>query len=162
MTQLTPLPCLFAVFFVRSGRFQAPEFPRTEIVQFIRQGNFFVREPRCKPSAKSSEINEAQWFTLGIHTDNGDVRIAWLDCNHGYPYSLDPMKDMAQGMLLDAQADDAALLKKITDATDAICVHADLTPESQKLLDGLKSFLVKRLNGVVFEPGQGLFDDNLQ
>jgi hypothetical protein len=90
------------------------------------------------------------------------VQIAWVDCNHGYPDSLDPMKDMAQGMLLDAQADDAALLKKITDATDAICVHADLTPESKKLLDGLKPFLAKRLHGIGFEPAEGFFDDNLQ
>jgi hypothetical protein len=152
--------CHFAVFFRRPVPFEPVRLPRQQVIDFISGGRYFAREPRYKPSAKSPEAREPQWFTLDLRLDatRGPIQVRWSDWNHVFPYSVVPLRSMAQGMALDAQAPDS-LAPAVADSTDAIGVYAaepDLGDDCRRMLAGLQAFLSERLHGVLFVPGKGL------
>jgi len=159
--------CVFAVLFQRPVPLTRPRLTRTEIITFIREGKLFAGEPRYKPAGGSEELTDPNWCKLDISLGSGECDIAfmWVDCNHACPYSNDPIKRMAQGVLDDARRDvPETLIQRIANSTDAICLFADarMRDECRDLLDKLKHFMAQRLNGVLLDPLQGFFDTSLQ
>jgi WD40 repeat protein len=151
----------FAVFFKRSERFKPPCPPRHLIVSFIGGGRYFARAPIFKPSAKSSAIHDPQWLTLDIRPpqSTAPIRIQWLDSNHVYPYAMEPLGKMAQGMSIDVEESvSAGLVRFVTESTDAIAVdvESDLSDESRRMLHDLQEYLLELLDGVLFVPGKQL------
>src|SRR5262249_13051499 len=121
----------------------------------------FRKEPKYQPAGKSPKIAESQWFALDIRLGPGEsFHIGWSDSNHVTPHSIDPWKHMAQGLLVDA-ADDVA--KEIVDTTDCTWVLVDCNAQSdnaRQMLNGLKEYLAKTLGGVIFIPGEGVYDQD--
>ena len=153
--------CIFAVFFNRPELLTPVDFPRQKIVDFISRGRYFAKEPRYKPSAKSPEMRESHWFTLDVFFDStSSIQVRWADWNHVFPYSVEPLKNMVQGMANDAlESDLGGLVQFVANSTDAIWVHAsetELTDGCRRMLDGLRAFLLEKLQGVLFVPGKGL------
>src|SRR5262245_45045458 len=111
--------CHFVVFFKRTEPFKPVRLPRQQVVDFISGGRYFTKEPTYKPSAKSSEMKEPQWFTLSVQLAafRGPMQVRWSDWNHVLPYSVEPLRNMAQGMALDAQVSDS-LVQVVADSTD--------------------------------------------
>jgi WD40 repeat protein len=152
--------CHFAVFFKRPEPFKPVRLPRQQIVDFISAGRYFAKEPKYKPSTKSAEMKEPQWLTLDVQFDSsrGPMQVRWSDWNHVFPYSVEPLRNMAQGMALDAQVSDS-LVQVVADSTDAIGVcaaEADLGDDCRRMLADLRAFLLEKLQGVLLVPGQGL------
>lgn len=152
--------CHCAVFFKRPEPFKPVRLPGQLIVDFISGGRYFSKEPKYKPSAKSPQMKEPQWFALDVQFDpsRGPIQFRWSDWNHVFPYSVEPLRNMAQGMALDAQVSDS-LIQVVADSTDAIGVYADETDlgdDCRRMLADLQAFLLERLQGVLFVPGKGL------
>lgn len=164
-----PTTCPFVVFFKRREPFKPPEFPRRQIVDFIRQGNFFHKEPKYQPVGTSPKMAEPQWFSLDIRIGPGKspIHVHWSDWNHVSPHSIDPWKCLVRGMLVDAQIPNVEeAIEGIVDSTDCIWVLADptaLSDEFRSMLSGLRGYLAKTLGGVSFVPGEGVYrqDDRI-
>ncbi len=161
-----PTTCQFVVFFKRPEPFKPPEFPRQRIVDFIRRGDFFRKEPRFQPARTSPRLAEPQWFSLDIRVGPGNsfIHVHWSDWNHVSPHFLDPWKHLVQGILVDAHSPNVdGVTQGILDSTDGIWVLADpaaLTDEFRKMLGGLRNYLAKTLAGIVFVPGEGVYDQD--
>jgi WD40 repeat protein len=152
--------CHFAVFFNRPEPFKPISLPRSEIVAFISNGRYFAKKPKYSPPASASEIQEPQWLTLDVQPapSKDRIQIRWSDWNHVFPYSVEPLRNMAQGMALDAQMS-GALVEFVANSTDAIGVYAqaNLDDECRRMLDDLQAFLVEMVQGIPFVPGKGLY-----
>lgn len=151
----------FAVFFKRSERFGPYNLPRRLIVDFIKSGRYFARDPLFKPSAKSSGINEPQWFTLDVslHDSTVPIHVQWLPYDQGYRYTFAPLRKMAQAMAMDVgQSLSKPLLQLLEESTDAIAVdvESDLSDASRTMLNDLQEYLLELLDGVLFVPGKQL------
>jgi WD40 repeat protein len=143
------MTCLFVVFY------KGPKaLPRQEIVDFIKAGSYFAKEPKSKPAVTSPEIKESKWVTLDLRPDGKcPIQVRRTDGNS--------LKSMAQGMVIDTQTpDERNLLQTVADSTGAISIHADeavLNDACRRMLDDLRRFLQRKLNGVLFVPDKGIY-----
>src|SRR5262249_45438592 len=112
-------------------------------------------------------IREPQWLTLDVQlaATSGPIQVRWADWNHVFPYSFEPLRNMAHGMAIDAGASDSSgLVQLVNDSTDAIWVYAaetDLGDDCRRMLADLQRFLLEKLHGVLLVPGQGLHAKDL-
>jgi hypothetical protein len=132
---------------------------REEIAEEIENGVFFENTPLFDPPTGSEESRAQQWEDMSVRYAD-DRRPVVIGRSGPFPGIDEEIEEDFAGRKLDT-----ALLRRIVEAKQVFSLDVSkesLTEEAWEMCDFVERFLAERLDGLVYAPGDGIFDANLQ
>jgi hypothetical protein len=137
---------------------------RKEIGEFIREGYFFKGPPRFEPDLDHPFATHADWARFEIHPPDATHPVI---LHRATPSVLASSVDEIIQTLRDAalESSHSALIQRIRDSQQLITLEFEptrMTEETWEMLDTTEAHVARACDGVVFAPGEGVYDSALQ
>lgn len=137
----------------------AASLTRQEIAQFVVDGVYFEDTPTFDPPPDSAEATAPEWEHLVIR----------------YAEAKRPVVVFRRGPLRGIEDDieeefvkpplDSAMRRRLVEAPQTFTLDVDqegLTDEAWKMCDHIERFIAGSCDGLIWAPGDGIFDATLQ
>jgi hypothetical protein len=132
---------------------------RQEIAQAIVEAVFFADTPKFDPPVGSEEARAPEWDTLVIRYS--DAKRPVVLTREGKVEGID--EDIEDDF--DKRPLDPALQRQLVEAKQVFTLDVDqagLTDEAWEMCDWIEHHLAERCDGLIYAPGDGIFDATLQ
>ena len=137
----------------------AENLTRQEISQAVVDGVFFEETPEFDPPLDSAEARAPEWDSFAIR----------------YSAAKRPVVVFRRGALRGVEGDieeefvkpplDPAMKQRLVEAKQTFTLDVDqegLTDEAWEMCDFIEHFIANRCDGLIWAPGDGIFDAKLQ
>lgn len=137
----------------------AENLTRRQIGKAIEEGTFFDDDPQFDPPLDSAEASAPEWdhFVITYAAANRPVVIYRRGALKGIEEDIE--EEFVEPPL------DPALQRRIIDAKQVFSLDVSqesLTEEAWEMCDFIEHFIADRCDGLVWAPGDGIFDAKLQ
>jgi hypothetical protein len=137
----------------------AATLSRQEIAEAIEEGVFFDDDPQFDPKPGSPDARAPVWDSLVITYSDAKrpVIVERQGALEGIEEELE--EDFGTGQL------DPALQRRLVEATETFSIDinpATISDEAWEMCDFIERLIAERCDGLVYAPGDGIFDAALQ
>ncbi len=137
----------------------AETLTRHQIAAAIVAGVFFEASPKFDPPLGSTEAHAPQWDQMVItYADSHRPVVV---------FRRGPIAGIEEDIEeeFDGQPLDPALQRKLVESKQVFSLDVDqssLTDEAWEMCDFIEHFIADRCDGLIYAPGEAIFDANLQ
>jgi hypothetical protein len=136
---------------------------RSHLIRFIEEGVYFDN-PRFEPAIHDNEADDPEWHSLTVHYQESRRPIIFhRNVMDGLLSS--EVKELLEELADKGRGDDERIRTALRDAKQVIAIEVDpesLTADAWQMLDCIEAHIATTLNGIVYAPDGGYFDERLQ
>jgi hypothetical protein len=138
---------------------------RKEVAEFIKEGVYFDTQPRFEPPPNAPEAQDASWDSMKVHYQEGKRPVVFFRdaSNEMLEEEIEErVEAFKDGNVSNRQK---KIIERLEGSNQVIAIELSpeqLSDDCWEMLDNLQVYLAGKYDGIIYAPGEGYYDADLQ